>query len=93
MAGLTRPGQAAILPISAPQCLHFVAAGFRSSERHAGQVLVGGGSANTVLPIRAMTYLYGTTIRKYTTAIDDGGNESAQVEISAIATAADQLPA
>jgi hypothetical protein len=27
-----------------------VAAGFRSSDRHAGQVLVGGGSPNTTLP-------------------------------------------
>ena len=35
---------------SEPQCLHFVAAGFRSSDRHAGQVLVGGGSPNTTLP-------------------------------------------
>ena len=50
-------GQAATLPISALQCLHLVALGFRSSERHAGHVLVGGGSANTVLPMRAMTYL------------------------------------
>ena len=49
--------QAATLPISAPQCLHLVAPGFRSSERHAGQVLVGGGSENTALPTRAMTYL------------------------------------
>ena len=42
---------------SEPQCLHLVAAGFRSSDRHAGQVLVGGGSPNTILPCRAMTAL------------------------------------
>src|SRR5579863_6712673 len=61
--------QAAALPISAPQYLHLVAAGFRSSERHWGQVLVGSGAPNTVLPVRAMMYLLGATIRKYTTAI------------------------
>jgi hypothetical protein len=49
--------QAAALPISAPQCLHRLAAGFRSSERHAGQVFVGGGSPKTVFPRRAMTTL------------------------------------
>ena len=41
--------------MSEPQYLHVLAAGFRSSERHAGHVLVGGGSPNTVLPRRAMT--------------------------------------
>src|SRR5690242_17768794 len=40
-----------------PQCLHLLAAGFRSSDRHAGQVLVGGGSPNTTLPRRAMMNL------------------------------------
>ena len=39
---------------STPQYLHLDAAGFRSSDRHAGQVLVGGGSPKTVLPRRAM---------------------------------------
>src|SRR5581483_8472653 len=52
-----RATQAAARPISAPQCLHLVAAGFRSSDRHAGQVLVGGGAPNTVLPRRAMIIL------------------------------------
>ena len=50
-------GHVAARPMSAPQCLHLVAAGFRSSDRHAGQVLVGGGSPKTVLPCRAMTAL------------------------------------
>jgi hypothetical protein len=50
-------GHAAARPMSAPQCLHLVAAGFRSSDRQAGQVLVGGGSPKTVLPCRAMTAL------------------------------------
>jgi hypothetical protein len=56
--------QETTLAISAPQCLHLFAAGFRSSERHSGQVLVGAGSPKTVLPRRAMTSLYGMTIRK-----------------------------
>jgi hypothetical protein len=43
--------------ISEPQCLHLVAAGLRSSDKHAGQVLVGGESPNTVLPCRAITPL------------------------------------
>ena len=56
--------QAVTRPISEPQCLHFVAAGFKSSDRHAGQLLVGAGSPNTTLPCRAMTALYGSTITK-----------------------------
>src|SRR5579883_836462 len=44
-------------PMSPPQCLHRTAAGGRSSERHSGQVLVGGGSPNTTFPARAITVL------------------------------------
>src|SRR5215469_1313099 len=55
--GPVRASQAATPPSSVPQCLHLVAAGSRSSDRHAGQVLVGAGSPNTVLPSRAITVL------------------------------------
>ena len=54
---------------SVPQYLHLLAAAGRSLDRQAGQVLTGAGSPNTTCPRRAWTALYGTTIRKYTTAM------------------------
>src|SRR5579862_1965805 len=54
---------------SVPQYLHFEAAAGRSPDRHAGQVFTAGGSPNTTCPRRAWTILYGTTMRKYTTAM------------------------
>ena len=55
--GMVRGSHAATPPSSVPQCLHLVAAGSRSSDRHAGQVLVGAGSPNTVSPSRAIAVL------------------------------------
>jgi hypothetical protein len=52
-----------------PQYLHLLAAAGRSLDRQAGQVLVGGGSPNTTFPRRAWILRYGTTTRKYTTAM------------------------
>jgi hypothetical protein len=52
---------------SVPQYLHFVAAGGRSSDKHAGHVLTGAGEPNTVTPRFAEIALYGITMAKYNT--------------------------
>ena len=44
-----------VLGWSVPQYLHLDAAAGKSSDRHAGQVLTGGGSPNTTWPRRACT--------------------------------------
>src|SRR5580698_9785750 len=64
-----QPAAAAAAGWSVPQYRHLLAAAGRSSDRHAGQVLTGGGAPNTVTPRRAEILLYGTTITKYTTAM------------------------
>ena len=48
---------AAVVGWSVPQYLHLEAAAGRSLDRHAGQVLTGGGSPNTTCPRRAWTCL------------------------------------
>lgn len=46
------------------QYRHFVAANGMSLDKHAGHVFIGAGSPNTVVPLRAMIILYGTTMVK-----------------------------
>ncbi len=85
------------LPISAPQCLHLLAAGFRSSERHAGQVLVGGGSPNTSSASpRHDKLVRGDDQeihhRHVDDEVDDRGDKRAEIEICAVGPAGDKLP-
>jgi len=44
--------------------------GWRSAERHAGQVFTGVGSTNTVSARRAMTIVSNTTMKKHSTAMN-----------------------
>jgi hypothetical protein len=92
-----RADQGAARPISEPQCLHLVAAGFRSSDRHAGQVLVGGGSHKHNLALSGHNGLVGQDDYEIDDSdedneVDDRRDEASKVEEGAVAAALDELP-